>query len=76
MAAVPSESPSPQSFSSQPQLTRHVTSGGARIYTVSVNAFPHLSANVFLIVVGDVAAPSYTSLLDTVDDKFAVSEMM
>lgn len=65
MAAVPSESPSPQSFSSQPQLTRHVTSGGARIYTVSIEAFPHLSANVFLIVVGDAAAPSYTALLDT-----------
>ncbi len=60
MTAAPSES-SPSS----PQLTRHVTSGGARIYTVGVNAFPHLSANVFLIVVGDAAAPSYTALLDT-----------
>ena len=65
MAAVPSESPSSQPSSSQPQTTRHVTSGGARIYTVSIDAFPHLSANVFLIVVGDAAAPSYTALLDT-----------
>ncbi len=65
MTAVPSESPSSQSFSSQPQLTRHVTSGGARIYTLTINAFPHLSANVFLIVVGDAAAPSYVALLDT-----------
>ena len=32
---------------------------------MSVNAFPHLSANVFLIVMGDPAAPSYTALLDT-----------
>lgn len=65
MTAAPSESPLSQLPSSQPQLTRHVTSGGARIYTVSVNAFPHLSANVFLIVVGNAAAPSYTALLDT-----------
>ena len=75
MTAAPAESPlfqppssqppSSQPLSSLPQLTRHVTSGGARIYTVSVNAFPHLSANVFLIVVGNAAAPSYTALLDT-----------
>ena len=60
MTAASSESPS-----SQPQPTRHVTSGGARIYTLSIHAFPHLSVNVFLIVVGDAAAPSYTALLDT-----------
>ena len=65
MTAAPAVSPSSQPPSSQPQLTRHVTSGGARIYTVSINAFPHLSANVFLIVMGDPAAPSYIALLDT-----------
>ena len=65
MAAVPSESPSSHPLSSQPKLTRHVTSGGARIYTLTINAFPHLSANAFLMVVGDVAAPVYTALLDT-----------
>lgn len=43
---------------------RHVTSGGTRVYTVTVPAFPHLPANAFLVVRGAVGAPSYTALVD------------
>ncbi|CAM3519986.1 MBL fold metallo-hydrolase [Deinococcus frigens] len=44
---------------------RHVTSGGTRVYTLSVPAFPHFAANVFLVVRGQSSAPTYTALVDT-----------
>ncbi|GGL97228.1 MBL fold metallo-hydrolase [Deinococcus aerophilus] len=44
---------------------RHVTSGGTRVYTLSVPAFPHFAANIFLVVRGERAAPTYTALVDT-----------
>lgn len=47
-----------------PAPTRHVTSSGARVYTLPLLAFPHLPANAFLIVVGDPARPAYTALVD------------
>ncbi|PNY81471.1 MBL fold metallo-hydrolase [Deinococcus koreensis] len=47
-----------------PSPTRHVTSSGARVYTLPLLAFPHLPANAFLIVVGDPARPAYTALVD------------
>ncbi|WP_295817166.1 MBL fold metallo-hydrolase [uncultured Deinococcus sp.] len=43
---------------------RHVTSGGTRVYTVTVPAFPHLPTNVFLVVRGDPEWPDYTALVD------------
>lgn len=47
-----------------PILSQHVTSGGARIYTLTIRAFPHLPVNVFLVVLGDSQQPSYTALVD------------
>ncbi|MDV6373071.1 MBL fold metallo-hydrolase [Deinococcus arenicola] len=44
---------------------RHVTSGGTRVYTLTVPAFPHFAANVFVVVRGEAAAPTYTALIDT-----------
>ena len=44
---------------------RHVTSGGTRVYTLNVPAFPHFAANVFVVVRGDPNAPEYTALVDT-----------
>ncbi|MFK7601164.1 MBL fold metallo-hydrolase [Deinococcus sp. SM5_A1] len=44
---------------------RHVTSSGTRVYTLTVPAFPHFAANVFLVVRGDAARPEYTALVDT-----------
>lgn len=48
-----------------PLLSRHVTAAGARIYTLSVQAFTGLRVNVFVLVVGDPARPTYTALVDT-----------
>lgn len=45
-------------------LSRHVTAGGVRIYSLSVWAFMHLRVNVFLVLAGDPAAPSYSALID------------
>ncbi|MFC4426539.1 MBL fold metallo-hydrolase [Deinococcus navajonensis] len=50
---------------SAPRLTRTVTAGGGRVYTLSVRAFEGLSVNVFVIVLGDPARPGYTALVDT-----------
>lgn len=44
---------------------RHVTSSGTRVYTLTLPAFPHFAANVFLVVRGESAAPIYTALVDT-----------
>lgn len=44
---------------------RHVTSGGTRVYTLGVPAFPHFAANVFFVVRGEPAAPDYAALIDT-----------
>ena len=44
---------------------RHLTSGKARIYTLTLDAFPHFNVNVFLVVIGEAAAPTYTALIDT-----------
>ncbi|THF86703.1 MBL fold metallo-hydrolase [Deinococcus sp. KSM4-11] len=44
--------------------TRHVTSGGVRVYRIPVPAFPHLPANVYLTVRGDPARPDHTALID------------
>lgn len=55
----------PTSDSPSTVAARHVTSGGTRVYTLTVPAFPHFSANVFLVVRGDPAAPEYTALIDT-----------
>lgn len=48
-----------------PRLTRTVTSGGTRIYTLTVRAFEGLSVNVFVVVRGDPAQPDYVALVDT-----------
>lgn len=48
-----------------PVSARHVTSGGTRIYTLTVPAFPHFAANVFVVVRGEPARPTYTALIDT-----------
>lgn len=48
-----------------PSPTRHTTSGGARVYTLPVRAFPHFQANVYLTVAGDPQAPTYAALVDT-----------
>lgn len=37
-------------------ITRHDAPGGVRIYRIPVSAFPHLVANVFVVVAGDYAA--------------------
>ncbi|EYB68138.1 hypothetical protein DEIPH_ctg026orf0038 [Deinococcus phoenicis] len=50
---------------SPPRLARHVTCSGARVYTLTLDAFPHLSVNVFLVVIGERDVPSYTALIDT-----------
>ncbi|WP_309570745.1 MBL fold metallo-hydrolase [Deinococcus sp.] len=47
-----------------PIPTRHVTSGGTRVYRISVPAFPHLPTNVYLVVRGEPGAPAYTALVD------------
>ncbi|CAM3543936.1 Metallo-beta-lactamase domain-containing protein [Deinococcus saxicola] len=44
---------------------RHVTSSGTRVYTLTVPAFPHFAANVFVVVRGGPDAPQYTALVDT-----------
>lgn len=44
---------------------RHVTSGGTRVYTLNVPAFPHFAANVFVVVRGEPARPTYSALVDT-----------
>jgi glyoxylase-like metal-dependent hydrolase (beta-lactamase superfamily II) len=44
--------------------TRHVTSGGVRVYRVPVPAFPHLPANVYLVVRGHPDRPDHTALVD------------
>ncbi len=44
---------------------RHITSGGTRVYTLNVPAFPHFAANVFVVVRGQPGAPEYTALVDT-----------
>ena len=43
----------------------HVTSGGTRVYTLPVRAFPNFRANVYLLVHGDAHAPAYAALVDT-----------
>ncbi len=48
-----------------PRPARHVTSGGARIYTLPLQAFPHFSVNAFLVVTGEPSSPAYTALIDT-----------
>ncbi|QFP77972.1 MBL fold metallo-hydrolase [Deinococcus sp. AJ005] len=44
---------------------RHITSSGTRVYTLTVPAFPHFVANVFVVVRGDAAMPEYAALIDT-----------
>ncbi len=61
--SVPTSTPPPAPLAARP--TRHVTSGGTRVYTLSVPAFPHFAANVFVVVRGGTAAPTYTALVDT-----------
>lgn len=51
--------------SAVPNVTRHVTASGARLYTVGIQAFEHLQVNVFLVVVGAPEQPTYTALIDT-----------
>ncbi|HWQ12063.1 MAG TPA: MBL fold metallo-hydrolase [Roseiflexaceae bacterium] len=41
-------------------ITRHTTAGGAKIYRIPVTVFPHLEANVYVVVAGD-----YAALVDT-----------
>lgn len=41
-------------------VTRHLTSSGARIYRIPVSVFPHLEANVYVVIAGD-----YAALIDT-----------
>ncbi|GAA0509824.1 MBL fold metallo-hydrolase [Deinococcus depolymerans] len=43
----------------------HVTSGGTRVYTLPVRAFPNFRANAYLLVRGDPHAPAYAALVDT-----------
>lgn len=45
-------------------VQRHVTSGGTRLYVLSVRAFAHMQANAVLAVQGPPAAPTYTALID------------
>lgn len=45
-------------------VQRHVTGGGARLYTLTLRAFPHLPVNAFLVLTGDPARPSYSALVD------------
>ena len=35
------------------------------MYTLTLDAFPHFTVNAFLVVIGEVAAPGYTALIDT-----------
>ncbi|WP_407541803.1 MBL fold metallo-hydrolase (plasmid) [Deinococcus radiomollis] len=44
---------------------RRLTSGGARVYTLTLDAFPHFTVNTFLVVIGEASAPTYTALIDT-----------
>lgn len=44
---------------------QYVTSGGARVYTLPVRAFPNFRANAYLLVRGDPHAPAYAALVDT-----------
>ncbi|GHF46535.1 glyoxylase-like metal-dependent hydrolase (beta-lactamase superfamily II) [Deinococcus metalli] len=44
--------------------TRHVTSGGVRVYRLPVPAFPHLPANAFVVVRGDPSQPEDAALID------------
>ena len=50
---------------SVPTVARHITSGGSRIYTLTLEAFPHFTVNAFLVVVGRPENPTYTALVDT-----------
>ncbi|WP_019011894.1 MBL fold metallo-hydrolase [Deinococcus aquatilis] len=47
-----------------PAVARHLTAAGTRVYTVPLRAFPHFQANAFLVVQGELAAPSYAALVD------------
>ncbi|PTA68705.1 MBL fold metallo-hydrolase [Deinococcus arcticus] len=53
------------SLPSAAAVTCHTTAGGTRLYTLPLRAFPHLSANAYLAVQGDPAAPHYSALVDT-----------
>lgn len=57
--------PAVSAVSAVPNVTRHVTASGARLYTVGIQAFEHLRVNVFLVVVGAPEQPTYTALIDT-----------
>ena len=46
-------------------VSRLQTRQGQRLYTLSLWAFEQLRVNVFLMVEGDPARPSYTALIDT-----------
>lgn len=41
-------------------ISRHISSGGARIYRIPISVFPHLEANVYVALAGD-----YAALIDT-----------
>ncbi|MBZ9751856.1 MBL fold metallo-hydrolase [Deinococcus sp. HMF7604] len=47
-----------------PAVARHLTAGGTRVYTLPLRAFPHFTANAFLVVQGPPQAPTYTALVD------------
>ena len=46
-------------------VSRLETRQGQRLYTLSLRAFEQLRVNVFLMVEGDPARPTYTALIDT-----------
>ncbi|MGY2894723.1 MBL fold metallo-hydrolase [Deinococcus sp. UYEF24] len=59
------EPSTPSDAAGSARAARHLTSGGARIYTLTLDAFPHFAVNTFLVVIGEAAAPTYTALIDT-----------
>lgn len=54
-----------QALISAMPVTRHITANGSRIYTLTLEAFPHFTVNAFLVVVGRPETPTYTALVDT-----------
>ncbi|WP_407572278.1 MBL fold metallo-hydrolase [Deinococcus altitudinis] len=63
MTTTEPSTPSAAAIPARP--SRLVTSGGARIYTLTLDAFPHFAVNTFLVVIGEASAPIYAALIDT-----------
>ncbi|GHF71380.1 MBL fold metallo-hydrolase [Deinococcus ficus] len=50
--------------SSPPRLSRLVTGGGHRVYTLNVQAFVGLRVNLFVLLTGPAERPDYCALID------------